>query len=326
MKTRKLGNQGLEVSSIGYGVMSITGVYGSIDHAAALATVHKAVDLGVTLFDTAEMYGWGENEKFLGEALKDVRKDVAISTKFGFVSDTAGGFNYGLNSRPEHIREVVENSLRYLRTDYIDLLYQHRPDPNVPAEDVAGAVSELIKEGKVLNFGLSEVGEETLRRSHAVQPVAALQTEYSLFARDVETLFPTLQELGIGLVPYSPISRGFLTGQAKPASECDKTDFRRMDPRWAPGNFEKNMEAVEQIGELAKTLNATTVQVALAWLLAQGDDIVPIPGTRSQQRLAENMGAVDIDLDEAACAAITKILPNGAHGARYIDELMPDWI
>lgn len=325
MKKRKLGSQGLEVSAIGYGVMVVTGVYGSIDHAAALATVRKAVDLGVTLFDTAEMYGWGENEKFLGQALKGHREKVAVSTKFGFVPDPDGGFNFGLNSRPDHIREVVENSLRFLQTDYIDLLYQHRPDPNVPPEDVAGAVSDLIKEGKVLHFGLSEVGEETLRRSHAVHPVSALQSEYSLFERGVEILFPTLQELGIGLVPYSPITRGFLTGHAKPTNEYEKTDFRRLDPRWSPGNFEKNVEAVKQLGELAQSLNASTVRIALAWLLAQGDDIVPIPGTRSQQRLAENTRAADIILDEAACAAIAKILPNGGYGARYIEELTPEW-
>ncbi|MEM7445876.1 MAG: aldo/keto reductase, partial [Pseudomonadota bacterium] len=211
MKTRKLGSQGLEVSAIGYGAMGVHIAYGATDEDSALATVHRAFDLGITFFDTAELYGWGENEKFLGRSVKGFRDKVAIATKFGFEPDPEGGWNVGLNSRPDHIRQVTENSLRYLGTDHIDLLYQHRPDPNVPIEDVAGTVAELIGEGKVLHFGVSEVGENTLRLAHAVQPVTALQTEYSLLERDVEALFPTLRELGIGFVPYSPLGRGFLT-------------------------------------------------------------------------------------------------------------------
>lgn len=325
MKTRKLGRQGLEVSAIGYGAMGVTAFYGATDETEALATIHHALDLGVTFFDTAELYGWGENEKFLGRALKDHRDEVVIATKFGFLPDPDGGLSIGLNSHPDHIRKVTEQSLRDLGTDRIDLLYQHRPDPNVPPEDVAGAVADLIQDGKVLHFGMSEVGAQTLRRAHAVQPVTALQTEYSLFAREVETLFPVLRELGIGFVPYSPLGRGFLTGQAKPASAYEESDFRRFDPRWAPDNFEKNVAAVEKLTAVAATHQATVAQLALAWLLAQGEDIVPIPGTRSQTRLAENVGAAALELDQAALDAIAEILPKGGFGARYAEGFMPEW-
>ncbi|WP_170335554.1 aldo/keto reductase [Ruegeria arenilitoris] len=325
MKKRQLGSQGLEVSALGYGAMGVTSFYGTSDEASALAAVQKAYDLGVTFFDTAELYGWGENEKFIGRAVKDFRDDIVIATKFGFSPDPDGGLSIGLNSTPENIRKVTENSLRYLDTDRIDLLYQHRPDPNVPIEDVAGTVADLIKEGKVLHFGLSEAGEKTLRRAHAVQPVAALQTEYSLFARDVEVLFPVLRELGIGFVPYSPLGRGFLTGHAKPADNYEETDFRKFDPRWQPGNFEKNVDAVEKLKALAKTKNAPVSQLALAWLLAQGDDIAPIPGTRSQERLTENVGAAELDLNADDLKAIAEILPKGGFGARYAEAFMPQW-
>ncbi|MDJ0631503.1 MAG: aldo/keto reductase [Rhodobacter sp.] len=325
MKTRQLGGHGLTVSTIGYGAMGVTSFYGASDEAAALATVHKAYDLGVTFFDTAELYGWGENETFIGKAVEGFRDDVVLATKFGFIPDPEGGLSIGLNSTPENIRRVTENSLRYLKTDRIDLLYQHRPDPNVPIEDVAGAVADLVKEGKVLHFGLSEAGEKTLRRAHAVHPVAALQTEYSLFARDVEVLFPMLQDLGIGFVPYSPLGRGFLTGHAKPADEYEESDFRRFDPRWQPGNFEKNVDAVKKVKAFAETKNASVSQLALAWLLAQGDDIVPIPGTRSQDRLAENVGAAELELSSEDLSAIAEILPKGGFGARYAEAFMPEW-
>ncbi len=325
MKTRQLGSNGLSVSTIGYGAMGVTSFYGASDETSALETVHKAHDLGVTFFDTAELYGWGENETFLGKAVAGFRDDVVLATKFGFMPDPEGGMNIGLNSTPENIRRVTENSLRYLKTDRIDLLYQHRPDPNVPIEDVAGAVADLVKEGKVLHFGLSEAGEKTLRLAHAVHPVAALQTEYSLFARDVEVLFPVLRELGIGFVPYSPLGRGFLTGHAQPAEEFEESDFRRFDPRWQPGNFEKNVDSVEKLKAYAETKDASVSQLALAWLLAQGDDIVPIPGTRSHERLAENVGAADLELSSEDLSAIADILPKGGFGARYAEAFMPQW-
>lgn len=311
MQKRTLGQQGLETSALGYGAMGISIAYGPGDEQEGIATIQKAHDLGVTFFDTAELYGWGENEKIVGRAVKGFREDIVIATKFGFTRD------YGQDSRPEHIREVVENSLRYLGVDYIDVLYQHRVDPSVPIEDVAGIVKEFIDAGVVKYFGLSEAGPDTIRRAHAVQPVSVLQTEYSLFERDVEAIFPTLTELGIGFVPYSPLGRGFLTGTAKPALEYDQTDMRRSDPRWQPGNFEKNLEATRLLRELAESKGGTVAQLALAWLLVQGPNIVPIPGTRSPQRIAENVGAADLVLTAADLARIAEILPTGGFGARY---------
>jgi aryl-alcohol dehydrogenase-like predicted oxidoreductase len=319
MQTRTLGQQGLTTSAIGYGSMGISMAYGPGDEQEGVAAIQKAHDLGVTFFDTAELYGWGENEKVVGRAVKSFRDEVVIATKFGFTHD------YGFDSRPEHIREVVENSLRYLGTDHIDVLYQHRVDPNVPIEDVAGTVKEFIDAGKVKYFGLSEAGPDTMRRAHAVQPVSVLQTEYSLFEREVEVLFPVLNELGIGFVPYSPLGRGFLTGSAKPASEYDETDMRRGDARWQPGNFEKNVEATHQLTELAASKGATVAQLALAWLLAQGDHIVPIPGTRSSKRVEENAGAADLTLTGADLARIKDILPTGGFGSRYPEGMNPDW-
>ncbi len=324
MKTRKLGSHGPEVSAIGYGAMGIHLAYGPSDEAESLDTVRRAIDLGITFFDTAELYGWGENEKFLGRAVQDVRDNIVIATKFGF-QQTPNPYEVAFDSSPENIRKVTENSLSYLGTDRIDLLYQHRPDPDVPVEDVAGAVADLVREGKVLHFGMSEVGEKTIRRAHAVQSVSALQTEYSLFERDVESLFPALRELGIGLVPYCPLGRGFLTGQAKPANEYDQMDIRSFDPRWQPGNYEKNVEAVQKLAVFAEKKGATVAQLALAWLLAQGEDIVPIPGTRNRKRLAENAGAADLALSADDLAEIDAILPHGGFGARYIDDFMPDW-
>lgn len=317
MQKRQLGQQGLETSAIGYGAMGISIAYGPGDQQEGAATIAKAYDLGVRFFDTAELYGWGENEKIVGQAVKGFRDDIQIATKFGFTHD------YGQDSRPEHIREVLDNSLRYLGVDYVDLFYQHRVDPDVPIEDVAGTVKELIDAGKVKYFGLSEAGPATIRRAHAVQPVSVLQTEYSLFERDVEAIFPTLTDLGIGFVPYSPLGRGFLTGTARPAHEYDETDMRRTDPRWQPGNFEKNLEATAQLTELATSKGATVAQLALAWLLAQGEQIVPIPGTRSQARIAENVGAVDVTLTPNDLDLIAAILPAGGHGARYAEANLP---
>ncbi|WP_322778243.1 aldo/keto reductase [Frankia sp. Cas4] len=319
MQTRTLGQQGLTTSAIGYGSMGITSFYGPSEKQEGIAAIQKAYELGVTFFDTAELYGWGENEEVVGRAVKSFRDDVVIATKFGFTRE------FSLDSRPEHIREVVENSLRYLGVDHIDVLYQHRPDPNVPIEDVAGTVKEFIDAGKVKYFGLSEAGPDTMRRAHAVQPVSVLQTEYSLFDREVEVLFPVLNELGIGFVPYSPLSRGFLTGTAKPAAELDESDGRRSVPRWQPGNFEKNIDASRQLAELAASKGATAAQLALAWILAQGEHIVPIPGTRSAKRVEENIGAADLTLTEADLARIVEILPTGGFGSRFPEGVTSEW-
>ena len=319
MKKRTLGEQGLETSAIGYGAMGISIAYGASDEREGVAAIQRAHDLGVTFFDTAELYGWGENERVVGRAVTGFRDDIVIATKFGFSRD------FGQDSRPEHIREVVENSLRYLGVDHIDLLYQHRVDPKVPIEDVAGTVKEFIDAGKVTYFGLSEAGPETIRRAHAVQPVSVLQTEYSLFERDVESIFPTLTDLGIGFVPYSPLGRGFLTGTAKPADEYEVGDMRRADPRWQPGNFEKNLEATRRLTQLATSKGATVSQLALAWLLAQGDHIVPIPGTRSPERVEENIGAAELVLTPTDLKTIREILPTGGFGARYAEGRTPVW-
>lgn len=323
MQKRKLGRNGPEVSAIGYGAMGFHLAYGAANAGPGLDLIRRAYDLGVTFFDTAELYGWGENEKFVGQAVKDFRDDIVIATKFGFTFENG---NYGVNSKPAHIRQVAENSLRYLGVEQIDIFYQHRVDPNVPIEDVAGTVKDLIGEGKVKYFGLSEAGPQTIRRAHAVQPVTVLQTEYSVFERDVETVLPTTRELGIGFVPYSPLGRGFLTGVVKPAAEYEDTDMRRTDPRWQPGNFERNLDAVRQLGDLAKSKDATVSQLALAWLLAQGDDIVPIPGTRRIERLEENVGAASLVLSADDLARISEVLPEGAFGARYAGNMVPAWI
>ena len=323
MQKRKLGKNGPEVSAIGYGAMGFHLAYGAADTQAGLDLIKRAYDLGVTFFDTAELYGWGENEKFIGEAVKGFRDDIVIATKFGFTFEDG---NYGANSQPDHIRQVTENSLRYLGVEQIDILYQHRVDPNVPIEDVAGTVKDLIAEGKVKYFGLSEAGPQTIRKAHAVQPVTVLQTEYSVFEREVEAILPTIRELGIGFVPYSPLGRGFLTGTVKPAAEYEASDMRRYDPRWQPGNFEKNLDAVRQLGALAQSKGITASQLALAWLLAQGDDIVPIPGTRRIERLEENLAAADVTLSDDDLVRIGSILPDGAFGARYAGDMVPDWI
>ncbi|MEL4887269.1 aldo/keto reductase [Pectobacterium betavasculorum] len=320
MQKRKLGRNGPDVSAIGYGAMGVHVAYGAADEKSGIEAIRRAHDLGVTLFDTAEVYGWGENEKFVGKAIKGFRDDVVVATKFGFTR------SYGFDSRPANIREVTENSLRFLGVDHIDILYQHRFDPHVPIEDVAGTVKDLIGEGKVKFFGLSEAGPETIRKAHAVQEVAALQTEYSVFERDVEILLPTLRELGIGLVAYSPLGRGFLAGTAKPADQYEENDMRRTDPRWQPGNFEKNLDAVHRLKKLAERKSITVSQLALAWLLAQGDDIVPIPGSRKQERVAENAAATGVVLTAEDLAEVKDILPNGGFGERYAGGATPVWI
>ncbi|MFF3754831.1 aldo/keto reductase [Streptomyces sp. NPDC002018] len=325
---RTLGSQGLTVGAIGLGTMGMTMAYGAGDEAGGLATIRRAYELGVTLFDTAELYGLGtgSNEQLLGRAVKDFRHEVVIATKFGFDLTDPEHVGTALDSRPSHIREVTENSLRHLGTDHIDILYQHRVDPDVPIEDVAGAVGELIAEGKVRFFGLSEAGLDIIRRAHAVHPVSVLQTEYSVFERAVETdVLPVLRELGIGFVPYSPLGRGFLTGTVKPAAAYPADDMRSWDDRWQPGHYEKNLIAIRELTALADTKGATVTQLALAWLLAQGDDIVPIPGTRSPQRLAENVAASHVVLTPDDLARVQAILPHGAAGSRYPVAMMPTW-
>ncbi|MGO4246260.1 aldo/keto reductase [Paenarthrobacter sp. RAF54_2] len=321
MKQRILGEQGLTTSALGYGSMGISLAYGSSNEQGGIKAIRRAHELGVTFFDTAELYGWGENERIVGKAVAPFRDDVTVATKFGYNPD------WSLNSNPVHIREVVDNSLKYLDTGHIDVLYQHRVDPAVPIEEVAGAVKDLIDVGKVKYFGLSEAGEKTIRAAHEIQPVSVLQTEYSLFERDAEQLFPVLGELGIGFVPYSPLGRGFLTGTAQPASAYDaQTDMRANDPRWQPGNFEKNVEATRQLSEFAHTRGVTVAQLALAWLLAQGEHIVPIPGSRDPRRVEENIHAVNVDLTRSDLDRIAGILPSGGFGARYRAEMLPSWV
>ncbi|MGX6447730.1 aldo/keto reductase [Patulibacter sp. S7RM1-6] len=329
MQQRTLGTQGLEVGAIGLGTMGMTMAYGPTGDAQDhVATIRRAHELGVTLFDTAELYGGGtgSNEQLLGRALAPVRDEVVIATKFGFDMTDPANVGAALDSRPEHIREVAENSLRYLGTDRIDVLYQHRVDPDVPIEEVAGAVGELIAAGKVRYFGLSEAGPDVLRRAHAVQPVSVLQTEYSLFERGVEAeVLPTARELGIGFVPYSPLGRGFLTGDFRPGAEYPQDDMRRWAAQWQPGNYERNAAAVEALRALAAEKGITAAQLALAWLLSRGDDVVPIPGTRSAARVAENVAAAEVELTDADRARIAEIVPDGAYGERYPEELMPTW-
>lgn len=295
MQKRKLGNSGLEVSALGLGCMGLTFGYGpATNEADAIALIQKAVELGVTFFDTAEAYSQGGNEAQLGKALKPHRDKVVIATKFGFQN---GNSSLGVDSHPKRIREVAEASLKHLQTDVIDLFYQHRVDPNVPMEDVAGTVKELIAEGKVKHFGLSEAGVASIRKAHAVQPVAALQSEYSLWWREPEVeILPTLEELGIGFVPFSPLGKGFLTGKIDENTTFDKTDFRNIVPRFSEENRKANQKLVELLGEIAKQKEATPAQIALAWLLAQRPWIAPIPGTTKLHRLEENLGAVNIEL------------------------------
>jgi aryl-alcohol dehydrogenase-like predicted oxidoreductase len=326
MEQRALGSQGLKANAIGLGTMGMTMAYGPGDDQESIATIHRAHELGVDFFDTAELYGLGSgsSEILLGKAVAGFRDQVVLCTKFGI--KFVDGQPRGLDSTPENIRRVAENSLRYLGTDYIDVLYQHRVDPDVPIEDVAGAVKELIDAGKVRYFGLSEAGPRTIERAHAIQPVSVLQTEYSVFERDVEAaVLPTTRELGIGFVPYSPLGRGFLTSNVKPADQYSEDDMRRHDPRWAGENFEKNVQAVAQLKELAASKGCTVAQLAIAWLLAQGSDIVPIPGTKSRSRLEENVGAAGVELSAGDLTRILEILPNGSFGDRYAQGRTPVW-
>lgn len=318
MKTRKLGNSGLEVSAIGYGCMGLNfGLGKGVGKTEAIAIIRAAADRGVTLFDTAEVYGPFTNEEIVGEALAPIRDRVAIATKFGFAIE--GQRQAGLNSRPEHIRAVAESSLKRLGTDVIDLFYQHRVDPNVPMEDVAGAVKDLIAEGKVKHFGLSEAGVANIRRAHAVQPVTALQSEYSLWWREPEAeILPTLEELGIGFVPFSPLGKGFLTGAIDASTTFDANDFRNTVPRFNVDARKANQKLVTLLTDIAASKGATPAQVALAWLLAQRPWIVPIPGTTKLHRLEENLGGADVTLTPQDLAAIeSAVAETPIEGHRY---------
>jgi aryl-alcohol dehydrogenase-like predicted oxidoreductase len=328
MQKRKLGKSNLEVSALGLGCMGLSfGLGPAVDKQDGIALIRAAVERGVTFFDTAEVYGPFTNEGLLGEALAPFREQVAIATKFGFKLDPATGKMAGLDSRPAHIKEVAEASLKRLKTDVIDLFYQHRVDPNVPIEDVAGAVKELIQQGKVKHFGLSEAGVQTIRRANAVQPVTALQSEYSLWWREPEAeVIPTLEELGIGFVPFSPLGKGFLTGKIDEKTTFDSSDFRNIVPRFSPEARKANQAVVDLLGRIAEQKKATPAQIALAWLLAQKSWIVPIPGTTKVLRLEENLGAVDIkltadDLHEIESAA-SKIKVEGARYPEHLQKMV----
>ena len=320
MQKRKLGNSGLEVSAIGLGCMGMSfGLGPPKDKQEMISLIRAAVERGVTFFDTAEVYGPFTNEELVGEALAPSRQQVAIATKFGFRLDPETGKQAGLDSRPEHIREVVNASLKRLRTDVIDLLYQHRVDPEVPIEEVAGAVRDLIQEGKVKHFGLSEAGVQVIRRAHAVQPVTALQSEYSLWWREPEeAIMPVLEELGIGFVPFSPLGKGYLTGKIDDSTTFDSTDFRNTVPRFTPEARKANRALVDLLESIAEKKNATPAQVALAWLLRQKTWIVPIPGTTKLHRLEENLAAASVELGEADLSEIDRAASQmTVHGARY---------
>jgi aryl-alcohol dehydrogenase-like predicted oxidoreductase len=322
LSTRKLGSQGLVVSAIGLGCMGMSQSYGPADEAESIATLHRSIELGCTFLDTAEVYGPFTNEDLLGRALAGKRDQVVIATKFGFKIED--GKMRGQDSRPAHIREVVEASLKRLRTDHIDLLYQHRVDRAVPMEDVAGAVGDLVRQGKVRFFGLSEAGVANIRKAHAVHPVSALQSEYSLWERNLERdVIPALRELGIGLVPFSPLGRGFLTGEVKPAEEYPADDFRRNDPRYQGDNFAANVAAAQVVRDIAKQKDAKPGQIALAWILHKGQDFIPIPGTKRRKYLEENIAAGSIALDAAQMKALDEALSSEKiAGPRYGEAMM----
>lgn len=318
MQTRKLGSQGLEVSALGLGCMGMSEFYSGRDEAEAVATIHRALDLGVTFLDTADMYGPFTNEVLIGKAIADRRDKVVLATKFGNVRGKNGEF-LGIRGDAEYVRQACDASLKRLGVDHIDLYYQHRVDPNTPIEETVGAMAELVKAGKVRYLGLSEAAPETIRRAHAVHPITALQTEYSLWSREPENeILPTVRELGIGYVPYSPLGRGFLTGQIRRIEDLAEDDYRRSSPRFQGENFQKNLDLVQEIETMAQEKGCRPSQLALAWLLAHGEDIVPIPGTKKRSRLEENVGALDVRITAEDLARIDSILPSGAAaGARY---------
>jgi aryl-alcohol dehydrogenase-like predicted oxidoreductase len=323
MKKRKLGNEGLEVSSIGLGCMGMSDFYAGQDDEESIKTIHRALELGVTLLDTADMYGVGKNEKLVGSAIMDRRDNIIIATKFGNVRGDDGSF-LGVNGRPEYVKQACEASLKRLGFDYIDLYYQHRVDPDTPIEETIGAMADLVKEGKIRYIGMSEAAPNTIRAAHKVHPITALQTEYSLWSREVEDeILPTIRELGIGFVAYSPLGRGFLTGQIQKFEDLTEDDYRRFSPRFQGENFNKNIDLVKKIKEIAEEKGCQASQLALAWILAQGEDIVPIPGTKRRKYLEENIESVNIELTEEDIARINQVAPPGAAaGQRYNEASM----
>ncbi len=323
MQTRELGSSGLTVSAVGLGCMGMSEFYGRHDETQSLATLRRALDIGVTFWDTSDIYGPKTNELLVGRALEGVRDQITLATKFGIVRDDDGEF-VGVNGRPEYVREACDASLKRLGVDHIDLYYQHRVDPETPIEETVGAMARLVEEGKVRYLGLSEASAETLRRASAVHPIAALQSEYSLWSRHLESeILPACRELGIGLVAYSPLGRGFLSGQIRSVDDLDADDWRRHNPRFQGDNFAKNLELVDKVNEIAESKACTPAQLALAWLLSRGDDIVPIPGTRSASRLAENAAAPEVVMTTEELAVIDAILPlDAAAGTRYPEAMM----
>lgn len=324
MQYRRLGKSSLVVSAMGLGCMGMSEFYGATDETESIATIHYGVDHGITLLDTADVYGIGRNEELVGRAIEKCRHEVIIATKFGIVRDPANPTARGVSGWPEYVQKSCEASLRRLRISTIDLYYQHRVDPQVPIEETVGAMARLVEQGKVRYLGLSEAGAQTIRRAHATHPITALQTEYSLWSRDPEDeLLGVCRELGIGFVPYSPLGRGFLTGQFKKFEDLAADDFRRNSPRFQGENFQKNLELVERIESLAAEKHCTPAQLALAWVLAQGEDLVPIPGTKRRKYLEENLGALNVSLSQAELARINEIAPKGTTaGLRYPAEVM----
>ena len=320
MKTRKLGSQGLEVSALGLGCMGMSDFYGDRDEAESVATIDLALDRGITFLDTADMYGVGANEKLVGRVVRERREWVVVATKFG-IDRGLDGKGRSINGRPEYVHRACDASLKRTGLDFIDLYYQHRVDPEVPIEETVGAMAELVKAGKVQYLGLSEAASATIRRAHAVHPITAVQTEYSLWSRDPETeILPTVRELGIGFVPYSPLGRGFLTGQITSPDDLAADDFRRHHPRFQGKAFQRNLDLVKAVGSMALDKGCTPAQLALAWVLAQGDNVVPIPGTKRRTYLEDNLGALDVTLDADDLARIDAIMPPGAaEGQRYAD-------